>query len=151
MSNLTTEVSAPSTVRRRLLRWAAGIMILLSVGHIIVIPLLTGSARIVGWFESGLWAAVPLLGSLSSTEAAGSALTYWSSLGGFAIPLLLLGVYAWQLAARGGRLPEWMGWALAAWCLLAGIILVPSPFFAGTVAGALIIVAARLGRAGKTR
>ncbi|WP_406232854.1 hypothetical protein [Nocardia sp. NBC_01009] len=42
-------------------------------------------------------------------------------------------------------MPAGIGWGLAAWCVLGGVLLVPSAFFAGVVPGALIIVAARKG------
>jgi len=69
--------------------------------------------------------------------------TFWAGPGSFAVPLILLGCLVWHLAGRGVRVPAWVGWALAAWCLVGGVLLVPSPYFAGTVAGALVVLGAR--------
>ncbi|MFC7719041.1 hypothetical protein [Nonomuraea recticatena] len=59
------------------------------------------------------------------------------------MPLILLGCLTWHLAGRGVAVPAGIGWGLAAWCALGGVLLVPSPYFAGVIAGALVIVAAR--------
>ncbi|MER7013661.1 hypothetical protein ABT324_19780 [Saccharopolyspora sp. NPDC000359] len=40
-------------------------------------------------------------------------------------------------------MPAGIGWGLAVWCAVAGTILVPSPYYAGTIAGVLIVLAAR--------
>jgi hypothetical protein len=50
--------------------------------------------------------------------------------------------------------PAGIGWGLAAWCLVGGVLLVPSPYFAGVAAGALIVLATRKeerSRAGRDR
>lgn len=57
--------------------------------------------------------------------------------------MLVLGCLIWHLAGRGIAVPAGIGWGLAASCLAGGVLLVPSPYFAGVVSGALIILAAR--------
>ncbi|WP_043636709.1 DUF6463 family protein [Nonomuraea candida] len=125
---------------KRLLRWASGIMLVLGIGHL---SLLTFISRddLARWVEQGLWAAVPL-----SPGAGGNPenqVAFWAGPGSFSVPLILLGCLVWHLAGRGVAVPAGIGWGLAAWCLLGGVLLVPSPYFAGTVAGALIVAAAR--------
>ncbi|GAA4973791.1 hypothetical protein HD597_005179 [Nonomuraea thailandensis] len=133
---------------RRLLRWSAGIMLVLGAGHL---SLLTVISRddVAGWADRGLWAAVPLFpgegGNLDNQVA------FWAGPGSFAVPLVLLGCLVWHLAGRGVAVPAGIGWGLAAWCLVGGVLLVPSPYFAGTVAGALIIVADRRASRGPLR
>ncbi|MCP2318120.1 hypothetical protein APR12_003473 [Nocardia amikacinitolerans] len=129
---------------KSLLRWASGIMIVLGTGHLILLALSAWS-DITGWVDRGVWAAVPLgLSDEEETvESAQNALTFWAGPGSFAVPLILLGCLTWHLTGRGVPVPAWVGWSLAAWCLLGGILLVPSPYFAGTVAGALVVLAAR--------
>ncbi|MCP9946958.1 DUF6463 family protein [Streptomyces somaliensis] len=68
---------------------------------------------------------------------------FWGGPGSFSVPLVLLGCLVRHLAGRGVAVPAWTGWGIAAWCLLGGVLLVPSPFFVGTVAGLLVVLAAR--------
>jgi hypothetical protein len=123
----------------RLLRWAAGIMLVLGIGHL---ALLTFISRddVAGWADRGLWAAVPLFSGGRNLE---NQVAFWAGPGSFAMPLILLGCLVWHLAGRGVAVPAGIGWGLAVWCLVGGVLLVPSPYFAGAVAGALVIVAGR--------
>ncbi|MFE3453914.1 DUF6463 family protein [Nonomuraea sp. NPDC059194] len=131
---------------KRLLRWASGIMIVLGSGHLFLLAL-TAWQDITGWVRRGMWAAVPLAlgdgGAVQTVESLQNKVTFWGGPGSFAVPLILLGCLTWHLAGRGVAVPAGIGWGVAAWCALGGVLLVPSPFFAGVVAGALIIVAAR--------
>ncbi|MFD7626969.1 hypothetical protein ACFV7Q_13210 [Streptomyces sp. NPDC059851] len=133
---------------KRLVRWASGILIGLGVGHL---SLLAFAARedIAGWADRGVWAAVPLAltdGAADPTvESLQNGVTFWAGPGSFAVPLVLLGCLMWHLAGRGVAVPAGIGWGLAAWCTVGGVLLVPSPYFAGTVAGALVVLAARRG------
>ncbi|NRQ32469.1 hypothetical protein HII36_11550 [Nonomuraea sp. NN258] len=130
--------------RKRLLRWASGIMLVLGAGHLTLLALIAW-ADIGGWLDRGMWAAVPLLdqGVVQTVESMRNKATFWGGPGSFAVPLILLGCLIWHLAGRGVAVPAGIGWALAAWCVLGGVLLVPSPFFAGAVSGALIVLAAR--------
>ncbi|WP_236246412.1 DUF6463 family protein [Streptomyces sp. CC210A] len=128
---------------RGLLRWAGGIMVGLGAGHL---SLLAVMARddIGAWVQKGLWAAVPLAPADAPTQAAlRNELTFWAGPGSFSVPLLLLGCLVWHLAGRGVAVPPWVGWGLAAWCVLGAVLLVPSPFVLGAVAGVLVVLAAR--------
>ncbi|MEU1879211.1 DUF6463 family protein [Streptosporangium sp. NPDC020072] len=132
----------------RMLRWASGIMIALGAGHLSVV-VLTGWAQISDWVRQGLWAAVPFLGTSGDTaqlvEALRDKAVFWAGPGGFAVPLVLLGCLTWHLAGRGVTVPAGVGWGVAVWSVVGGVVLVPSPFFLGAVAGALIVLAARRG------
>lgn len=127
---------------RRLLRWASGIMWVLGAGHL---ALLTFLARddVAGWAGRGMWAAVPLMGGEPTVASLDNAVAFWAGPGSFSVPLMLLGWLIWHLAGRGVAVPAGIGWALAAWCVLGGVLLVPSPYFAGAVAGLLVVAAAR--------
>ncbi|MGY5309771.1 DUF6463 family protein [Nocardia abscessus] len=128
---------------KRLLRWAAGIMLVLGVGHLILLALASWE-EITGWVDQGLWAAVPLeLSGTQTVESLQNKVTFWAGPGSFAVPLILLGLLIWRLAGHGVAVPAWIGWGLAVWCVLGGVLLVPSPYFVGAVAGVLIIWAAR--------
>ncbi|NUW46638.1 DUF6463 family protein [Nonomuraea rhodomycinica] len=127
---------------RRLLRWASGIMVVLGLGHLSLVAM-TAWTDVAGWADRGVWAAVPLDLSTGTAGSLRNALTFWAGPGSFAVPLVLLGCLTWRLAGRGVAVPAGIGWGLAAWCAVGGVLLVPSPYFAGTVAGLLVVLAAR--------
>jgi len=132
--------------RRHLLRSASVIMITLGSGHLVLLALFSW-ADAVDWVRRGIWAAVPLeLGGDVERSPAflQNEVTFWAGPGSFAVPLILLGCLIWHLAGRGDAVPAWLGWGLAIWCLIGGVLLVPSPYFAGVVAGAFVIAAARI-------
>jgi len=131
------------TSRKRLLRGASAIMIVLGAGHLSLLTLFSFDA-ITGWANRGLWAAVPLdlSDATTTTESFKNEVTFWAGPGSFAVPLVLLGCLIWHLAGRGVSVPAGFGWAVAVWSAVGGILLVPSPYFAGVVAGALVIAAA---------
>ncbi|MFL1377851.1 DUF6463 family protein [Nocardiopsis protaetiae] len=133
---------------RAMLRWASGIMITLGAGHLALLTVFLWS-DVSAWAERGLWAAVPLqLDNTGLTVAElSNEVTFWAGPGSFSVPLVVLGALVWNLAGRGVAVPAWVGWVLAAWCLVSGILLVPSPYFVGVVAGLLVVLAARRGRA----
>lgn len=126
---------------RRLLSWASGTLLVLGVGHAVVSVIIDWS-RIADWLGDGLWATVPLIPEQTVDDQAVVA-AFWGGVGSFAVPLVLLGLLVRHLAARGVPVPAWVGWGVAGWCALGGIMLVPSPFFVGVVPGVLIVLAAR--------
>ncbi|WP_274564834.1 DUF6463 family protein [Streptomyces spiramyceticus] len=131
---------------KQLLRWASGIMLVLGTGHLLLLTLFAWE-DITGWVDRGVWAAVPLAltdsGADQTVEIFQNQVTFWAGPGSFAVPLILLGCLTWHLAGRGVAVPAGIGWGLAAWCFIGGVLLVPSPYFAGIISGALIILAAR--------
>ncbi|MEU2165299.1 DUF6463 family protein [Streptomyces chengbuensis] len=131
--------------RRRLVRWASGIMLGLGAGHLLLLAVMAREA-VADWAERGLWAAVPLAdGGAASEESLENQLTFWAGPGSFAVPLVLLGLLTWHLAGRGVAVPAGIGWGLAVWCCVGGVLLVPSPYFVGAVSGVLIVLASRRG------
>ncbi|MEV6386534.1 DUF6463 family protein [Nocardia xishanensis] len=137
-----------SSSPKRMLRWASGIMVVLGAGHLLLLALLAWS-DITGWVDRGIWAAVPLAvteGSEGPTvDTLQNEVTFWAGPGSFAVPFILLGCLTWHLAERGIAVPAGIGWGLAAYSAFSGVLLVPSPYFAGVVAGVLVVVAARKG------
>ncbi|MEO3779870.1 DUF6463 family protein [Micromonospora sp. B11E3] len=131
---------------KRLLRWASGIMLALGTGHLLLLILFAWE-DIAGWVDRGMWAAVPLAladrGADQTVESLQNGVTFWAGPGSFAVPLILLGCLTWHLAGRGVAMPAGIGWGLAAWCFVGGVLLVPSPYFAGVISGALIVLAKR--------
>ncbi|WFB06021.1 DUF6463 family protein [Streptomyces sp. LX-29] len=130
----------------RLLRWAGALMTVLGTGHLVLLTL-TRWGDITDWVDEGAWAAVPLsLGDAQTVADLESKLAFWGGPGSFGVPLVLLGCLTWHLAGRGVAIPAGIGWGVVAWCAVGGVLLVPSPFFAGIVPGVLVIVAARRNR-----
>ncbi|WP_431970570.1 DUF6463 family protein [Nocardia sp. bgisy134] len=131
---------------KRLLRWAAGIMVVLGTGHLALLALFAGD-DIAGWVDRGIWGAVPLAVTSDgpTVESLQNEVTFWAGPGSFAVPFILLGCLTWHLAERGIAVPAGIGWGLAAYCVFSGVLLVPSPYFAGAVAGVLVVLAARKG------
>jgi hypothetical protein len=130
--------------RRRLLRSAGAILVALGAGHLALAVVLT-RATLLGWAAGGVWAAVPLLPG-APPAGARDALAFWGGPGGFAVPLVTLGLLLWHLAGRGVRVPAFVGWITAVWCLVGAVLLVPSPFVVGAVAGMLVVLSARTAR-----
>ncbi|WP_328923693.1 DUF6463 family protein [Streptomyces sp. NBC_00190] len=132
---------------KRLLRWASGIMLLLGTGHLVLLTVFSW-ADVTGWVDRGVWAAVPLElaggnGADPTVESLQSHVAFWAGPGSFAVPLILLGCLIRHLAGRGVAVPAGIGWGIAAWCFVGGVLLVPSPYFVGMISGALVILAAR--------
>ncbi|MGW0436473.1 DUF6463 family protein [Micromonospora sp. NPDC003197] len=132
--------------RKRLLRWASGIMLVLGIGHLLLLTL-SAWKDVTGWVDRGVWAAVPLAlvdkGTDRTLASLQNEVVFWAGPSSFAVPLILLGWLTWHLAGRGVAVPAGIGWSLAAWCLVGGVLLVPSPYFVGVVAGVLIVLARR--------
>lgn len=71
---------------------------------------------------------------------------FWALPGGFAVPLILLGLLLARMARTGQEVPRYVGWVLAGWVALDGWILAPSGFPLGLVPAALLILASRARR-----
>ncbi|HEX6359353.1 hypothetical protein [Actinophytocola sp.] len=123
-------------------------MLVLGGGHLALLTFFAWE-DIAGWADRGMWAAVPL--ALADDGPVRNDVTFWAGPGSFAVPLILLGCLIWHLAGRGVAVPAGIGWGVGAWCALGGVLLVPSPFFAGTIAGALVVLAASADRCGQPR
>jgi hypothetical protein len=134
-----------STSRARTtVRVAAAILVALGIGHLALMGVVAG-ARMAGWVESGLWGAVPLRPGPDPDETALlDSTAFWSGIGSFAVPLVVLGLLLWWLTGRGVVPPAFVGWTLTAWFVVGGVVLVPSPMFVGALAGLLLVLAARI-------
>ena len=77
---------------------------------------------------------------------------FWFSLGSFGVPLLLLGSLVTWLTRRGVRVPGWLGWGVAGWASLIGLV---GGFDAGTFIllsiGVLLVVGAWTARRAPSR
>jgi hypothetical protein len=64
---------------------------------------------------------------------------FWRSAGSFGVPMLVLGCYVVWSANRRHRVPEWIGWSVGTWGLIAATTLPASPVWALPVIGGLIV------------
>ncbi len=76
-----------------------------------------------------------------------STAVYWASLGGFAVPLLLLSLLILDRGQHGLAMPVWFGLALGAWFALNTLALGPSGFALGLLVAGLLLAGARRARA----
>jgi hypothetical protein len=130
-------------IRRRLVRAASLIILTIGVGHL-AITTVVSVPQLRAWLASGLWAAVPFLQAGAPTvESLRSEVAYWSGLGGFAVPVILIALMLWWVDGQGLRVPAWVGWAIAGWSVIGTVLLVPSPWALGVVAGILLVIAAQ--------
>lgn len=125
----------------RKLSWASAILLVLGVGHL-TLTIVMDRARVADWLSDGLWATVPLLPG-RSVDALETTTAFWAGWGSFSIPLILLALLIRHLAKQGTAVPAWVGWGVAVWAVVGGLMLVPSPFFVAVIPGALIVAAAR--------
>lgn len=68
--------------RKRMLRWASGIMLVLGIGHLSLLALVA-SEDIAGWVGRGIWAAVPLEltggGTVQTLASLQNKLAFWAA------------------------------------------------------------------------
>lgn len=124
--------------RRQQLRWAGGLMMFLGLGHLLVAATL-GRAEWKPLFEAGL------VGALKLGEVRPGTLIFWVTVGGFGIPLFLLGQLVWVNAARSLVIPRSLGAALLVFALAGALVLPASPFWLALVPAALLMRATRSG------
>ncbi|RJL27067.1 hypothetical protein D5H75_24900 [Bailinhaonella thermotolerans] len=112
----------------------------IAVGHS-VLGAIKGAEHWAGW------AAGELQGGLGAAKPVYSELSFWAVPGGFAVPLLLLGLLAVGRAREGRPLPGYVGWALLAWAAFGAYVTFPLfGFFLVFVPAALFLLAAREAR-----
>lgn len=69
---------------------------------------------------------------------------FWALPGGFALPLILLGLLISRLAHAGRALPAYAGWLFTSWVVLSAGILMPSGFLFGLIPAGMLLAAHRL-------
>ncbi|MFI6869153.1 DUF6463 family protein [Nocardia sp. NPDC050406] len=89
------------------------------------------------WSE---WATGELWGAQATTRYESLA-DFWALPGGFAAPLIVLGLLITRLARAGRAVPAYVGWTLTAWVVLCALILMPSGFLLGLIPAGMLLTA----------
>ncbi|WP_152365225.1 hypothetical protein [Microlunatus speluncae] len=116
---------------------AAGVaLVVIAALHLIMMSLHGGWA---GWLAGGLRGAPP-----GDPEVG----AFWAGIGGFAVPVALLGGMIIRTARRGLRCSPVLGYGLLGWAGCCVYLLGPSGFLTFGVPAALLIIADLLARSG---
>lgn len=134
-------LSEPTTSRtwwRNLSAWGGILAVCGGLFHVVVSALM----------RQEVWAQIAEEGFLNTVTLNPSAdrlavvEAFWFSPGSFGVPLFLLGSLVTWLTRRGERVPAWLGWGVAAWAVLIGLL---GGFDTGTIMLLLIGVLLVLG------
>jgi hypothetical protein len=103
-------------------------IIALGVLHMLVLGV-DALGHIPGWAAGKLWTWEhwePVSGQRQDLVISGFA--FWSTIGSFAIPLILLGLLVLWMIRRGVAVPRFVGFGLLGWGCIGTLIMLPSGF-----------------------
>lgn len=124
-------------------------MALVGIGilHMVVLGL-DALAHVPGWLRLRLWTAEhwkPFLAQSPDILASNAA--FWSTVGSFAIPVIIIGALVIRLDERKIEIPAFVGWGLLVWAVAASLIIETSGFpLAAAIALCLIVGVRRRNR-----
>lgn len=130
-----------------MVRWSSIGLIILGAIHLIVLgaDVPPEASR---WLSLNLWTFdhwAPLRSQ--EVDLALSNGVFWSTIGSFAVPTILIGVMFLYAERQGWRMPPAVGWTLVAWQVFATLLMPPSGFPVGLlVTLALAVGLQRQGR-----
>ncbi len=128
------------TTVAKLTSWAGWSMAGIAVLHVIFWSVVTW-ADWRAWVAGDLWGADP-----ASAMEYRLHYGYWALVGGFAVPLFLLGLLTVHLTRVGISLPRYIAWVMLAWVLVASALMEPNGFPLGFIPTALLLRAEYLQR-----
>jgi hypothetical protein len=126
-----------------MIRWSGIAMVALGILHMIVLGI-DAVAEIPGWLRLELWTAEhwqPL--RIQRLEVLASNAAFWSTVGSFALPLIMIGTVVIWLDKRQLPVPAFLGWSLLAWIVVASLIIEVSGFPLGIPIATCLILGAR--------
>lgn len=126
-----------------MVRWGGIALIAISILHMIVLGL-DAIPEAQGWLRFELWTSEHNQAFRSQPpHIAVSGAAFWSTIGSFAIPLMVLGAWVVWADTNDHPIPSFVGWALLAWVSLAALILEFSGFPFGIPMALAIIIGTR--------
>ncbi|WYJ22715.1 DUF6463 family protein (plasmid) [Sinorhizobium medicae] len=111
--------------------------------HMVVLGI-DAAAEIPGWLRLELWTVEhwqPL--RTQRLEVLASNAAFWSTVGSFALPLIMIGALVVWLGGKHLPLPSFLGWSLLAWIVVASLIIEVSGFPLGIPVAICLIIGAR--------
>lgn len=103
-------------------------MVAIGILHMIVLGI-DAVPEIPGWLRLELWTVehwLPLRAQRLELLASNAA--FWSTIGSFALPLIMLGAVVIWLDKRKLPVPAFLGWSLLTWIIVASLIIEVSGF-----------------------
>lgn len=126
-----------------MIRWSGIAMVAIGIVHMIVLGI-DAVVEIPGWLRLELWTAEhwqPLRAQRLELLASNAA--FWSTIGSFALPLIMLGAVVIWLDKRELPVPGFLGWSLLAWIVVASLIIEVSGFPLGILIAICLILGTR--------
>lgn len=118
-------------------------MMVIGILHMVVLGI-DAAAEIPGWLRLELWTVEhwqPL--RTQRLEVLASNAAFWSTVGSFALPLIMIGALVVWLGGKHLPLPSFLGWSLLAWIVVASLIIEVSGFPLGIPVAICLIIGAR--------
>lgn len=139
--SIETISSISPTERARALTLLAGrLIVAIALLHIVFFVVVSWD-HLPGWLAGDLWRNAALDAPMTQSEA-----HFWTLLGSFAVPLLLLGAVMARSAKEGRLLPAYITWTITAWVVVCTLLLEPSGFPLGLVPSGMLVAAEVLRR-----
>ena len=126
-----------------MLKWAGYLMIGMGLLHMLVLGI-DALPMLPSWLTGSLWTLEhwqPVM--TQSPELVTSGAVFHSTLGSFALPMIVFGFLVLWMDRRGLVPPAFVGWGIGAWALLAGLVMEPGGYPLGLVPAVLLVLAAR--------
>lgn len=126
-----------------MIRWSGIALMVIGILHMVVLGT-DAAAEIPGWLRLELWTVEhwqPL--RTQRLEVLASNAAFWSTVGSFALPLIMIGALVVWLGGKHLPLPSFLGWSLLAWIVVASLIIEVSGFPLGIPVAICLIIGAR--------
>ncbi|WP_318906029.1 DUF6463 family protein (plasmid) [Sinorhizobium medicae] len=126
-----------------MIRWSGIALMVIGILHMVVLGI-DAAAEIPGWLRLELWTVEhwqPL--RTQRLEVLASNAAFWSTVGSFALPLIMIGALVVWLGGKHLPLPSFLGWSLLAWIVVASLIIEVSGFPLGIPVAICLVIGAR--------
>lgn len=126
-----------------MIKWSGIALIALSIVHMIVLGI-DAATEVPGWLGLKLWTLEHWQSVVAQPhDLVVSGAAFWSTIGSFAIPVIILGCLVVWLDRQGREIPPFVGWSIAIWITVASLVIEPSGFPLGVVAAICLMIGIR--------